>query len=50
MNMPVSSGWHPYFFVQDNVNEVQLQLPECSVALQMKKRFLLVCMKKTKNF
>lgn len=32
-DMPVSVGWHPYFFVHDDVNDAQLQLPHCSRCL-----------------
>ncbi len=28
-DMPLSVGWHPYFYVQNNVNEAQLRLPGC---------------------
>ena len=29
-DMPLSVGWHPYFFVENNVNDAQLKLPECN--------------------
>lgn len=32
-DMPLSVGWHPYFSVENNVNDAQLKLPECNCCI-----------------